>query len=165
MSSDFPDLNKVVEKAWKKVASPRKLKKHGETMAKTMKARTRLGKGIGLAGKMGKLKSLSLLYIEYRKMLAKKGKLHPHTKPNKSNLTLTGQLLNSIRGGSKRFGEIMISILPDRRGGKPDNHDIVKFQEEQGRKFFDVLHTERNLLQSDIRNDLADEIDQELKKL
>lgn len=93
---------------------------------------TRLGYGVSKAGEKFKLKPHEKSYKEYRKK-------HPQlldqsTKPNKSNLTFTGQLLKSLdiiatkkgsvkvaptgyRQESKMANDYLANILQKRNGG------------------------------------------------
>lgn len=144
--------------------------------AEQIKTRTRLKKGINKSGKNERLKKLSDLYVKQRQGKAKvwtdsatgkvvvvegkfpKPKLHPDAGPKKSNLTATGQLLDSLRGRYRRKS-IEIDFKKERRGpdifgktGKATNSDIVGYQEDQGRRFFDLSNSELNGLRRKIAN-------------
>ena len=71
------------------------LKTLAERAVEMVKTRTRLGYGVAgekFAGSQQKLESLKSSTVENRKRKT----LHPDTSPKKSNLTDTGQLLDSI---------------------------------------------------------------------
>lgn len=73
--------------------------------ANMIRVRTRKGKGVATEGGAIKpLRKLEKSTVERRK----RKQLHPETKPSKSNLTETGQMLDSIEGSGKK-GEAVIS--------------------------------------------------------
>lgn len=98
-------------------------------------------------GTNGKLKPLSPKYIEQRK---KSKNLHPHTTPETSNLTATGQMLDALRGRAGG-GKVTIDIKPTKRkkgldGKVPKNltnDDVRKYVEEAGREFLKLSAVEK----------------------
>lgn len=127
------------------------LKPYAEPLAKRIKIRTRLGFGLDRPGRGGKRRRLKRLTDRYKDK-RRRSKLHNETKPGKSNLTFTGQLLNAIFGKA-RGDTIVIGINPRRRDGI-SNADIVKWQEDQGRPFFDLTDKEIKGLRTEIKKDL-----------
>jgi hypothetical protein len=132
---------------------------HAENAAETIKIRTRLGGGVS-GGKRGgtryALKSIGRTekYNNFRKKTKKLNKTV--TTPAKHNLTLTGQLLDSLYGqarGSKMF----VKLKPDRDDGKK-NDEIAKYQEDLGRYFFELTNKELKRLRSNIKQDLIKQI-------
>lgn len=106
-----------------------------EEIPKIIRVRTRLGKGLD-----GKLKPLSKAYIERRRKIED---LSPSTKANKSNLTLTGEMLDSIKAIRNGY-RVTVSF---------SNSDADKkafYAREGGRPFFGLLQTEKNGLQRKI---------------
>lgn len=94
--------------------------------------RTRLGYGVDKNfGIKSRLKSLSQRYKEFRK---KYPKLASSTSPGKSNLTLTGQMLNSVKILKEQDGKIVIGPSGRRNDGL-SNLEVANFQENQGRTF------------------------------
>jgi hypothetical protein len=157
----FDDIGKAAERALDKLSKPSNLRKHGQSLGSQIQKRTRLGKGVASEnGTLSRLKKLKPDYIKQRK----KGKLSSKTTPARSNLTRTGQLLKSIKGGAKTFGKIIVEFFGDRNDGKT-NDDIAGWQEKQGRPFFYMSKPERNKLTGELRKDIEQRIDQELKKL
>lgn len=91
--------------------------------------RTRLGYGVPVAGGSKELfKKLSPNYVKQRKMFAG---LNALTRPNKSNLTRTGQMLDSIAAHTEK-GAITIRPTGTRRDGQK-NYDIAKYNEDGGK--------------------------------
>ena len=91
--------------------------------------RTRLGYGVEKdLGSKKRLAKLSPNYVKRRKMFEG---LSENTRPSRSNLTLTGQMLDSIISTAKT-GIIEIKPTGRRDDGKR-NVDIARYQEEGGR--------------------------------
>lgn len=118
-----------------------------------IKVRTRLGKGL-----LGDLSPLSEGYIKYRQSLlgGLTNKAHKNsspstntdwlsgeTTPNKSNLTLTGEMLNSIVG--EQSGYRFTFTFSNQA-----SNDKARWADEKGRPFFDLLPSELNGLQRQI---------------
>ena len=103
--------------------------------------RTRLGAGIDPSGKNKKLDPLSDSYVKKREALKKKGDLFNATTPKKSNLTLTGQMLNAIIGIKESATRFVFTFNPQRDDGK-SNLDIARWVQEKGRNFFRLSSSE-----------------------
>lgn len=107
-----------------------------------IKKRTQLGKDLNNS----KIKDIEDSTKAYRKRY--KSNLSSNTTPNKSNLTATGQLLNSIQCEVKDR-QFEISLKDQRKNdlsgkkSKVKNSEIRKFQEDQGRPFFGLLDFEK----------------------
>jgi hypothetical protein len=83
------ELNKYISHA--------NLKNIGDFASGLIRVRTRLGYGVDSeGGERQRLEPLTPRYILKRKLARKSGKLYEETSPTKSNLTFTGQMLNSI---------------------------------------------------------------------
>lgn len=121
----------------------------GDTIEQIQR-RTRLGKGVTEGGALEKLSELSDSYKDKRK----KSKLDGTTKPNKSNLTFTGQLLKSLRG--KRQGVSFFFTLNNQRDDDVTNSEIANWQADKGRRFFDLSTSERKGLARKIAQVLKD---------
>ena len=107
-----------------------------------IKKRTQLGKDLNNS----KIKDIEDSTKAYRKRY--KSNLSSNTTPNKSNLTATGQLLDSIQCEVKDR-QFEISLKDQRKNdlsgkkSKVKNSEIRKFQEDQGRPFFGLLDFEK----------------------
>lgn len=128
------------------------LSPYANEIAERVRRRTRTGYGLDVAERGAKKKKLKGLtsdkYIKYRK-----GRINTSlTKPKKSNLTFTGQLLNAITG--KIVGKSIVIFLKENRNDGVKNSDIVKGQEDQGRHFFELSNKELNGLRNQIKKDL-----------
>jgi hypothetical protein len=98
--------------------------------------RTRQGKGL-----LGKLKELSPKYIETR--MRDKKKLYSETSASRSNLTRTGDMLNSIVG--ERIGYIFKFTFSN-----PDADKKAYWADQTGRPFFDLVPSQRKAIERDI---------------
>jgi hypothetical protein len=138
----FSDINNIIQKRLDKIEdSIRKrsfLTKLAESLRIQIVKRTKLGYGVSKSGApQVKLKTLSEKYKKTRKK--NKGKLDSSTKPSKSNLTFTGDMLKSIIYKISR-GKI---IFKAKNG---INANKIKWNEDKGRRFLDLSKAELNSL-------------------
>ena len=69
----------------------------GSYLVTTLRNRVRLGYGVARDGaKKEKFKPLAPSTIEHRTQLSLAGKLYPNSRPNRSHLTATGQMMDSL---------------------------------------------------------------------
>ncbi len=120
--------------------------------------RTKLGYGVREKfGSKSPLRKLSPAYIAARK---KSSKLSGTTSPSKSNLTFTGQMLDSLRILKESSGEFLIGPSGQRRttGGKFSltNAKVAEYQAKQGRIFNNLSALEFNQLLRQYRRDIDD---------
>lgn len=120
-----------------------------------IRKRTQLGKGVDDSGKNIKLDPLSELYVERRKKL----KLDSNTKPKRSNLTATGQMLRAIFG-TRQGTRFIFSFKGSREDGKT-NDEVASYAPKLGRPFFNLSNTER----VGVQRKLAQLIRNALKKI
>lgn len=97
--------------------------------------RTRQGKGL-----LGKLKELSPKYIKTR---MRDKKLYSETSAARSNLTRTGDMLNSIVG--KRIGYLITFTFSN-----PSADKKAYWADQTGRPFFDLIPSQRKAIAQDI---------------
>jgi hypothetical protein len=114
--------------------------------------RTSRGFGVDKSeGKKERLKALSPRYKKQRRRLKKAGKLSGETTPNKSNLTQTRQMLNSV--ASKALTGVGIVYIDN-----SEARDKAEYQEDAGRKFMNLSKTETKqlvkLIEEQISNDI-----------
>ena len=79
----------------------------------------------GILGSGQKIRQLKPKTITWRKRIASKNTTHPSYAPRRSNLTLTGTLLNMIKGFSrinKKKGSVTIGIGYTEKRGDPATH-------------------------------------------
>lgn len=149
----FANIVKKVERA----SGGLNLDPYAKEYADRIKRRTRLGNGLDETKRGAKRKKLKKLSEKYKKKRKRnKSELSSETSPSKSNLTYSGQLLDSITGkGDKK--KIQIFIEENRNDGVK-NKDILKGQSKQGRDFFELSDKELKSLQNSIKNDLIKSI-------
>lgn len=125
------------------------LKKIGRTAKDAIRLRTRLGYGVDEpGGKKTKLAKLDPGYKKQRKKLSKNGDLSSQTTPSKSNLTKTGEMLDTVH--FKVTGKsIEVRV-------KPDQVEKVKGNVDLGRTFFNLSDLEQKQLLDMIKKRLRD---------
>jgi len=132
-------------------ASPRALIQIEDFWLKRIVSFTRSGRSLPLEG--ARFKPLSQRYKEFRaKYTGNRGKLF---KPSKSNLTFTGQMLESLKGRSNvRKQTVTIRATGTRDDGQ-SNEEVAEYVAEQGRPFLglDLKGVKRieNIVRRDIR--------------
>lgn len=167
----FDEVLDQIDKIKREKLSAADSKKISREIAKQIVKRTRLGKGVK-NGRIINLKKLSDSYIQTRKGKVRfwkdkegrvrKGKgnkddvfLSNKTRPSKSNLTATGQLLDAIEGDGRR-NQLKVTINDLRLFdlfGKPakiGNNELVDFV-EKARPFFALSNSEVNQFVRKIR--------------
>lgn len=134
----FEELEKVAERSFR---TDRVMRQIAEETIKLIQKRTRKGTGVPKAGgAKRRLKPLTPEYKKYRRKLKKQGRLSPKTTPAKSNLTLTGEMIDSMDYRLSR-GQIIIFSGKD---------DLVKYNEEGGRVFLNLSNSEFNIVAQSI---------------
>lgn len=116
-----------------------------------IRVRTRLGYGVEEnEGSKKKLKSIKETTIEERKRLLKRGELSSETTPSRSNLTRTGELLESITYKISKINFLTI-LIPNRKhkDSSATNAEIARYQEESGRTFFKLSSSEINQIKKE----------------
>lgn len=121
--------------------------------------RARLGYGVSEdQGDKFQFPGLSSKYKKYR---TKFPDLSDTTSPTKSNITLTGQLLDSVQIVTQRTGQIIISPVGVRRDGKLDNKVLAGYLAEKGRPFMYVSSLEYNQILRFYRKTFGDLLDKQ----
>ena len=132
IASDLKNFNDALLLAIKESTSATQMKAYGRAAIKLIIARTRLGYGVKKTNTaQTRLAPLAEPTKEYRRRNA--SKLHPETSPNKSNLTFTGQLLDSLGVKSASKSEVIIAANRRRRKGGITNDELAGILETRGR--------------------------------
>ena len=128
-SKQFDNIVKRLEKSVKEAINNKALVDVGVFATDLIVKRTRLGYGVKKDGDAKeKFAKLSPNYVKQRKMFQG---LHSLTRPNRSNLTRTSQMLDSIAAKVKA-NTIEIRPTGTRDDGKR-NADIARYNAEGGR--------------------------------
>lgn len=144
----------ALEKALEEVRKPATMKRLGDKAAGMIKLRTRLGHGVtGDGTDKQKLKPLSDSTRESKRGKLRRGELSSDTTPNRSNLTDTGQLLDSIKAFDAQNGSIKVGPTGTRQDGKR-NEDIAKYVTEQGRSFNHLSKVEQKRINDEVRREV-----------
>ncbi|MEM5807979.1 MAG: hypothetical protein QW818_02500 [Candidatus Aenigmatarchaeota archaeon] len=129
----------------------------GNVLVPRMKTRITLGYGVDAQGKQTIFKPLSKNYIELRKKFS--SNLSKRTRPKKSNVTATGQMIDAMRA-VPASGKIVIEISGRRSreltgavpsGDLANNATIARFVEKGGRPFFAATNAEKQFLIREIK--------------
>lgn len=164
-------------------------KNFGEIMvevADIVRLRTRLGYGVQDDGAAKeRLKPLAGSYREQRANKARywtgaDGKVrrreiesgggrHPQlsddTTPGKSNLTFTGQMLDSLKGRATSAGRGEVAASGNRRGGGASNPDVARYVSEQGRPFLNLSDVEIRRVTDLVKRSIIAKVNSKLTKL
>lgn len=150
MADPFDPFHKAMEQVLKDLTKAINMRSLGREAAEMIRLRTRLGYGVASDAKpRRKLKPLSSSYKAQRKgevaFFTKNKKVIPYepdraprlsreTSPTKSNLTFTGQMLDSIDVITAKQGEVLVGPSGERDDGK-SNQEIAGYVAEAGRPF------------------------------
>lgn len=152
-------VTKSINIAISKSLSPTKMQKIADSTALDIKRRTRLGFGVHANGaKRKRLKRLSDKYIARRRATG----THDETSPKKSNLTYTGQLLNSLKAEGYKKG-FRIVFNDRRKGEKLTNSKLAEYV-SKARPFLNLSNRQIQRLGEDIASNIKDEISKEFNK-
>lgn len=169
--SDFRDDLRNFERRFKlnveKLLSPDFLREIGDKTTTIIYKRTKNSKGAD-GGRETKLAPLSKRYIERRQGIArfttrdgrfvefrvKPPRLGKFGSPAKSNLTMTGQMLDSMDYKITKNGVTIFIPASRRKDSELTNAELAKFVTEQGRRFFELTTDEVITIQRMITNKL-----------
>ncbi len=151
MSGKFDKFNKAMKSAFDRVAAPSQVRQYGNMAAELIRKRTRLGYGVrSYGGSKERLKPLSDKYKTRRKDMD----LSQNTTPAKSNLTKTGQLLDSIATQTVRKGQVRVGPGGRRTGESLTNEEVGEFVAEAGRPFNTLTDIEVKRIATEAANDI-----------
>lgn len=148
----FKDLNVKLKALVSGISDDEVLREIGNEARQMIKSRTRNGYGVVEDNAPAtRLPGLSESYKKQRKRLARQGKLSPDTTPNKSNMTKTGELLDtmvvSVKGDT-------VTVSPN---GKK-NAKKAKYNAEKGRVVYNLSKKEnqaiRRIVNEKIKTDI-----------
>ncbi len=167
--ANLKDLENAMKKAMTEVGSAAVMKEIGQEVLEMVVKRTRLGYGVQADGqkrqklkpladttkkvRAGKLsfKTIKGVTVPFEPDLDEnKVKLSDLTRPSKSNLTMTGQMLGSYKVISAGPFKALIGPTGQRSDGLT-NEEVAEFAEEQGRPFAYLTDIEYKRLLDSIR--------------
>lgn len=155
--SEFPNLNEIskqIDNVIDKLQSRSSIEKIARMLARLIKVRTRLGYGSeGPDSSRRALKPLKRSTKNARRYKKKAGRLSRETTPNRSNLTDTGQLLDSLFGRYVKKGRGEVGLLKNRRGSRANNEEVAEYVQKD-RPFLEPTKEEVDQLRQRLRKDL-----------
>lgn len=150
------DLTKKFQQISKAITEPknsRQLTELGELAVSLIVKRTRLGYGVAKnGGKRFKLAALSDGYVKQRR----KGGLSKFARPKKSNLTRTGQMLESVKVLKVSKGTITVGPQGVRSDGISNDDLAIWNAKRKGRSFIYISDNEFNQLRRAYRKMFGD---------
>lgn len=150
--ADTRQVRKLFADIAKRLSSPQLMRKIGAFAIVTMRDRTR-EKGQGVQSPNGRASQLRRVTPEYALQRAKMPGLHPKAaKGNRSNLTATGALLDSMILKRVTGNELFIGFRNRREDQKAEG------QERQGRRFLVLSSTEIVTMRKYAAKIVADEL-------
>lgn len=142
-----------IEQTTKEAISKKQMQHLGDFTVDLIVKRTRLGYGVDIQfGDKAPLKPLHPNYISFRKEFEN---LSDTTRPKKSNLTLTGQMLLSVKAKAEN-GTIKIAPTGNRTDTDKTNLQIAAFNQRRGRTFNRVSKLEYNQMLREFRRMFGD---------
>lgn len=163
------DVERAIKQASDDIRTPEKMKGFGKFAAEMIKLRTRLGSGVARDGaEKSKLKPLAESTKDQRGYMQDRGELNKRTNPGKSNLTRTGQLLDSISAKSASRSKVTIGPSGARTGDgkrKLTNEEVGRYVEKGGRPFNNLSKTEIKRTKDLIAKEMKKAIRARLTKL
>lgn len=134
-------------------ARPQVLRAMGDEAVRLIVKRTRLGYGVdGHGAERSKLKALSPGYVHLREL---DDTLSAMTSPKRSNLTRTGQMLDSMTVLEVRQGSVVVGPVGARDDGLT-NAQVAAYVSAQGRSFNFLSRLEQEQLVRFYRNRFGD---------
>jgi hypothetical protein len=132
----------------KSAIEPTKRKLVAKEAIRLIRVRTRLGYGVKAPGGQGSRYRLSTVRWSDRYALFRKSypELSQFTRPTKHNLTLTGQMLDSLAILSQSSNETVIGPQGSRFDSDRTNDQIAQYQADAGRVFMNLSKNENNQL-------------------
>lgn len=158
MSSDptrsLRNIFSRIKKATGASISRQQMQALGEEAVNLVVKRTRLGYGVpNQFGEKSKLRGLSGQYIKFRTQFKN---LSSTTTSGRSNLTLTGQMLDSVRVITAQDGKVRFGPTGGRSDTPFTNAQVAYFQEQQGRIFNRISQLEYQQLLRFFRRNFGD---------
>ena len=154
VSKDFKDFEKQLKDKLKELTSASAMKEIGLFAANLIKKRTRLGYGVAEnLGERDKLLPLSDKYVELRRQL---DDLSEATTPGRSNLTKTGQLLDSMTAYNAKQGEVTVGPQGTRNDSNLSNEELAVEVAKAGRPFNNISLAELKQINQELLKRLKD---------
>lgn len=150
-----------INKALKEAVSNKEMNELATFSLSLIVKRTRLGYGVNKQfGSKKKLKPLSEKYKNFRRKFAG---LAESTTASKSNLTLTGQMLESMDVIKAKDGQIVLAPTGTRSGvgRRLKNVTVAEYQADQGRIFNRLSQLEYNQVLRYYRKSFGDLLDKQ----
>jgi len=155
-STDPKFLGKKIKGKMIKALNKQFMLKAGNELSEDIRRRTRLGFGVKDIGRpRRKLKPLAQITKIYRREF--QNKMSSLTKPSRSNLTFTGQLLDSLKAVKSSTGKVTIDFVgihKDIHGKRMKNIDLANEVTSKGRPFLGPTNRELQRFRTKLINQI-----------
>jgi hypothetical protein len=151
-SSNAKNKYQALQKSAAEVCSSSNMLKLGQFVADMIRLRTKLGFGVKQEGQQKeKLAALKPSTIEARRHKNLRG----DTTPGRSNLTETGQMLDSIKAINPTNGKVTVIPTGSRHGDGKSNEDIAQYATDGAsgrvkRAFMNVSNVEHEKIKKEV---------------
>lgn len=154
-ANDITNFVKSIFNVFDRFEEHKEMRAVGEHAADLIRVRTRLGYGVPDQGEARqKLKKLSQKYMLFRGK--KSDELYEDTTPKRSNLTFTGQLINSLKVKKVKKGEVIVGPSGKRSGESLTNEKLAEYVEDAGRPFNYLSNLEVKKVERFVRKTFGD---------
>lgn len=148
------ELARAITEVMPSILDPDNMRKYAQMGADMVRLRTRLGSGVARDGAdKAPLKPLAESTKARREAMQASGRLSSLTSPGKSNLTATGQMLESITVTEVRYGAASVGPSGSRDDGK-SNAEVAEHVTDAGRPFNNLSRVETKRLLDAVRRDI-----------
>lgn len=155
-SRNISRVLKGIRDRFDRAADSKEMRRLGDKAAEMIRIRTRLGYGVPRDdAKRRKLKSLQPTTIEQRILLSQRGLMSQFTRPRRSNLTATGQLLDSLQTIKARGKQVIIGPKGSRWDTDLTNPEVSEFVSRQGRPYLHLTALEVKKLARFYQNEIV----------
>jgi hypothetical protein len=160
---------KTIESIKKKIGRKEFMQQIGDQIKDLIYADTKSGKGVADNGSgegiQIRLASLSPKYIEYRRKKSKSGfSTGEFFRPNKSNLTFTGQMLDALKVDARQS---FVKVFVDKSGRKDSdltNAKVAEHVARNGRPFMGLTQRNKKIIDKEIERETRAIIRRELAR-
>lgn len=151
---DTKKLQEALRKIFPEITSPQNMTRYGNMAVDMIKTRTRLGSGVSSDGQnKQKLKPLADSTKRSRESKKRAGKLSELTTPGRSNLTDSGQMLDSMTVTKVAQGTVTVAPRGARREGGT-NEKVAAHVSEKGRAFNALSRVEFKRINDQVKKDI-----------
>lgn len=170
IKEELAKIQAAITAAVNDAIAPTQMKRIAGLAEDEIRVRTRLGKGVATPnGPQGAFAPLKPSTIESRKRAKIRGDLSNESSPSKSNLTSTGEMLDSLRGTATGKGKAVVKPTGTRDSGLT-NEKLASFHERgtpkmRKRPFMNLSSLQVDRITDEVRRDVLARVKKALTKI